>query len=287
MKITATIALAAMLISGWQAQAQTKRALCVGIGQYQDLKWNTIHSDNDITAHIVPMLKANGFAPENIMSLTNSQATSANIKHELEMLRQQTRPNDIVLVYLSGHGQQVTDLDGDEAIINNDPTDRLDEAFVPWDAKMSDGQKADWKYMKQILDDYIYETMTDICKKAGPKGKVTLISDACYSGDSYRCQETDYNPAPKRGTNTIYRLANDPSFPKYKEGPKEPRFTVIMAGRNLIYEVDDGNGQYCGPITKFMKDYNGKDTASQIKDQVEANSNASPVIAGPINQPLF
>ena len=101
-----------------------KRALIIGIGAYPDVDygWPVIHGDNDIV-FAKTMLVANGFKAGNIDTLRNEQATSHAIGEAFKKLIATAKTNDVVYIHFSGHGQQITDLDGDEE-------DGYDEAWV-------------------------------------------------------------------------------------------------------------------------------------------------------------
>ena len=126
MKLHKTFLFILLLLCGL-ANAQTKLALVIGIGDYpEESGWCKIHGDNDIPI-IVEMLEANEFGQNNIQILRNEAATKQNIMMELDLLVNKATPGDVVYIHFSGHGQQITDLDGDEP-------DGYDEAWIPYDA---------------------------------------------------------------------------------------------------------------------------------------------------------
>ncbi len=104
-----------------------RHALVVGIGDYSGGSgWSKINGDRD-AGLVVQMLERNGFLEEDIEVLLNARATKSNIRDAFAALCRQVGSGDIVYVHFSGHGQQVTDVNGDEE-------DGLDESFVPYDA---------------------------------------------------------------------------------------------------------------------------------------------------------
>lgn len=77
-----SIAFTAMLAAAGAADAgaQQKRALVIGIGDYPaESGWREINGDRDVEL-IVPMLRSNGFAQENIFTLVNEEATKSAIE---------------------------------------------------------------------------------------------------------------------------------------------------------------------------------------------------------------
>lgn len=161
------------------ASSQTKRALVIGIGRYEDKAWGTINGDKDVPL-MVAMLKNAGFT--HIVTLVNQQATKARIEGALKKLAQKCKSGDRVVIHFSGHGQQMTDLDGDEK-------DLLDEAWIPYDAyrKYCTRDRGE----KHLSDDEINKSLTAIRNKIGSKGEILVVVDACHSGDSSRGEEDE------------------------------------------------------------------------------------------------
>ena len=84
-------------------------ALIVGISHYQNLPANAQlkYPDRDAADVYSTLISPDGgqFPPENVHRLLDSEATDANIRHELEQwLPSVTRPDDRVLIYFAGHG---------------------------------------------------------------------------------------------------------------------------------------------------------------------------------------
>ncbi len=99
------------------AIAAERWAIVVGIGNYpQSSGWRPINGDKDLDL-VVPMLKKNGFPDGHITILANEQATKENIKKAIHSLLTNLRTGDIVYFHFSGHGQLVTDVNGDEDTI--------------------------------------------------------------------------------------------------------------------------------------------------------------------------
>ncbi|MEW6347755.1 MAG: caspase family protein [Thermodesulfobacteriota bacterium] len=109
---------------------------------------------------------------QNVTLLTGSQGTKARFVQELKALAQKTQPEDLVLVYFSGHGTQIPD------VAPIDEADGLDEAFVCYHDKqrLTPGDPD----LKNILfmDDEFAALMKQI-----PARRKVLIADSCHSGD--------------------------------------------------------------------------------------------------------
>ena len=154
--------------------AQTRRALVIGIGEQKDANWTKINGDKDVP-HVLRMLKDAGYTE--IQTLVNKQATKANIVSRFKSLAVETKKGDVVYIHFSGHGQLVTDVNGDEA-------DGWDEAWIPYDAYKNYCNED--KGEKHLVDDEINVLLSSIRNKIGVHGKILVVVDACHSGDSSR-----------------------------------------------------------------------------------------------------
>lgn len=154
--------------------AARKRALIVSISEYGPATgWGPIHADNDVPL-IQAVLAAQGFEPAAVQVLRDHDATREGILRTFrEELLEPARPGDLVAVFYSGHGQRITDDDGDEL-------DGYDEALVPYDAPASlDGG---YRGQRHLRDDTLHELIQELRKKVGSEGHVLVFLDSCFSG---------------------------------------------------------------------------------------------------------
>ena len=194
-----TIISALLLFSSEQLSAQTRRALVIGIGEQEDKSWTKINGDKDVPL-VQQMLQKAGYA--DIKTLVNKQATKAGIVAAFKKLTANCKSGDIVYIHFSGHGQQVTDVNGDEE-------DGWDEAWIPYDAYLRYDTKR-YKGEKHLIDDEVNILLTAIRDKIGNSGKLLVVVDACHSGDSSRGDDIDETvrgvkdefviPVERRGT---------------------------------------------------------------------------------------
>ena len=155
-------------------QAQTKRALVIGLGQQKDAAWGKINGDKDVP-YVVEMLQQANY--QHIRTCVNQEATKSNIVKEFERLTVSSQPGDIVYIHYSGHGQQVRDL-------NNDEPDGLDESWIPYDAYLK--PCAQDRGEKHLIDDEINHYLLKLRHRIGNAGKILVVVDACHSGDATR-----------------------------------------------------------------------------------------------------
>lgn len=174
-----------------------RHALVVGIGKYPaGSGWSKINGDRDIPL-VVRMLVRNGFEKSGIIVLANSDATRKAIEKAFERLEESVSAGDIVYIHFSGHGQQVTDIDGDEP-------DGLDEAFIPYDAGKVYSSGV-YEGENHIIDDDLNDWLSELKAAVGQKGMVLVSMDACHSGDATRGIDDDI-VAGVRGTADVFVL---------------------------------------------------------------------------------
>ncbi len=179
---------------------QTKHALILAVGNYPEIygnnSWKKINSLNDLEK-ILPMLDKQIFLESNQVVLKEEQVTVENIDQAFDNLIKKVEKGDIIYFHFSGHGQQIQDIDSDEA-------DGYDEALVCFDAPQVFYN--DYKFEKHYSDDRLKTKVDAIRKKIGAQGQVILVIDACHSGtitrgnntifrgSSIKCQSPNYKP---------------------------------------------------------------------------------------------
>ncbi|MFQ5641338.1 MAG: DUF4384 domain-containing protein [bacterium] len=158
------IALSGIVLS--PSYSQQKHALLIGVGDHVIESYSLLGPKNDIPAFRQLLIEKYGFQPENIEVLQGQNAIRSNIVTAFERrLIAPVGENDLALFYFSGHGTQITDVNGDEA-------DGLDEAFIPYDGQ-SEGTL--------LIDDDLATLVERI-----PTSQVVVIIDACHSGTGTR-----------------------------------------------------------------------------------------------------
>lgn len=86
---------------------QQKWALVVGIGQFTDTQiphLNYTTADANAMADALKDPNIGGFPVDNVHLLTDDQATTKNIKEQLNWIARHAQPNDLVVIYLATHG---------------------------------------------------------------------------------------------------------------------------------------------------------------------------------------
>lgn len=209
------VAIVAILIGGQTMNAETKRALLVGISDYGNAmedpnKWANISGANDVQL-LSPLFSEHGYT---VTSLVDSQATHAGITKALSELANESKKGDLVYIHFSMHGQPFEDLNGDEE-------DGWDEALIPVDAQMLYSEGV-YDGNNHLLDDELEVYFNDIRSKIGPEGHLYVILDACHSGTASRGDDDhirgtregftrsgkDYTPDRTKETNDYFTVTS-------------------------------------------------------------------------------
>ena len=212
---TSIIAIVAFLIGGQTMNAETKRALLVGISDYGNAMedpnmWANISGANDVLL-LSPLFSEHVYT---VTSLVDSQATHANITNALMDLAKESKKGDVVYIHFSMHGQPFEDLNGDEE-------DGWDEALIPVDAEMLYAEGV-YEGKNHLLDDELEVYFNDIRSKLGSEGQLIVILDACHSGTASRGDDDhirgtregftrsgkDYTPDRTQETNDYFTVAS-------------------------------------------------------------------------------
>ncbi len=159
------------------SQPAGNRVLLIGIDTYQNSKLNLPRgsSTTDVDNMRRLVIDSLGFAENQVLTLTNENATANNINTALQgWLVDQSETGSRVVLYYSGHGYYQDD-------DNDDEKDRYDEILVPHDVEILDASSQPWKAGRIIRDDRIGQILDQLQDR-----NVTMIIDACHSGTTTR-----------------------------------------------------------------------------------------------------
>lgn len=163
--LTATVIAGATLSFSIQAE---DRALLIGVGEYQNPKFNLPGIDLDINM-MQKAAKLMGY--DSIKTILNDGASLNNVTRTMEdYLVNGVSANDRVLIYYSGHGTRIPDLNGDEK------EDGADEVLTMYDLQQAKIQGKN-SLTGVLIDDKFNEILTKI-----PSKNILVLLDACNSG---------------------------------------------------------------------------------------------------------
>ncbi len=234
-----TIGLFFLLSVSVLSLAQNRYALLIGVGNYpKESGWNQIHGNNDVTI-IREYITTQGFSQDAIQELIDSVATKDNILRALSYLSSIAGNGDVCYIHFSGHGQQVTDLDGDEA-------DGFDEAWIPYDAKKY-YEEGVYEGQMHLIDDEINLYLAGLRARVGAAGRIIVTADACHSGSSTRgliAEETS-----QRGTADKFIIPKVSSNIVKKDLPVYWLFVGACKPFQTNYEIQSQEGIYYGSLS--------------------------------------
>ncbi len=147
-------------------------ALLIGVNQYVNLPANSLHyAVKDVTALRDILVRSYGFPLENIMVLTDAQATRDKIRAALDDLCDTKRigKDDRILIYFSGHGQSIKLGEGKEY-----------GYLIPYDAEkidLADSVNIAPYRRSCVSVGEIRETLD-----ASPARHILMLADCCFSG---------------------------------------------------------------------------------------------------------
>lgn len=241
---------------GLGAEARS-RALLIGINDYSASRlpvqrgviplrnWSDLDGAIQDVATIRDLLVVlHGFGKQDIVTLTNQEATRAEILRSLQQLAEETKKGDRVVFYFSGHGSQVRNSLTSEA-------DGLDESLVPADSRRG---------ACDIRDKELQPLFNGILDRGG---SLTVILDACHSGSGAR-NGLD-SGLRQRGIDVDPRDVRDPSG---GARPEERGALVLSAAEDfdLAFEIRDEQGLIRGAFTwalaRAMRDADPGEPAS-------------------------
>lgn len=164
-----------------------KKALFVGINKFANYPQfalnGCVNDAHDMEAMYKDLL---GFKSSEVKTLTDAQATKANIMSNLKSMVSDAKAGKLsyIVFSLSSHGTQMDDTSGDEP-------DGKDEAFVPYDIAQK-GNK--WDPNRIISDDEFHDLFSTLPNNV----LLEVYLDTCHSGSGLRGAEFGLNaPRPR------------------------------------------------------------------------------------------
>jgi len=141
-------------------------ALVVGINEYQNVR-NLKYAVNDAQAFYSLLVKQNQIPKENVILLTDQQASLRNLRRALgTQLKKRAGKEDMVIIFFAGHGATEKDASSPDG-------DGLEKYLLPVDAELED------IYTSAIPMREISHIFRRIKSE-----RIIFIADACYSGAS-------------------------------------------------------------------------------------------------------
>jgi len=248
---------------------QQKWALIVGIGNFTDTqvpRLNYTTADADAFAAALKDPNIGQFPADNVHVLTNENATTKNIKEELNWIARHAAPNDLVVIYVATHGTPRT----------------IDSAgganyLVTYDTEIYKAGSFD--------EDAMYATaypMVELANAVATRMKAlrtAIFLDTCYSGGS------------AAGGEQAAKLANQAPSQEMLSHMTDGTGRIVMAASQVDQESLESNDLHHGYFTYYLlqalKDGKGATPLSQVFASVAQQVSKSVSAQGAHQNPVM
>lgn len=243
----------------------TRRALCVGINHFKDYPDATLNGCINDAMDMAVFLKSIGFADDDIMVLTDAQATKAAIMQHLTQMVNDAKAGTLnrIVFSLSSHGTQVPDTNGDEK-------DKADEAFCPYDL----AQKGKVWHPDHIIPD---DELNALFAQLPAKVLLEVYLDTCHSGTGIKqLWPVRYLPPPAPIEDVWDEMQGAKSLEARKARPAVKAQRILWAGCRADQTSADAsfdnkpNGAFTYFYLKALHDLGSKATRNQIISQMRS-----------------
>lgn len=162
--------------------------LAIGINAYANTQYNLKYAVADATEFSAEIKRQIAKLPSNerveIISLTNKEATKANIMQRLNALAAVSQPEDTVVVYFAGHG-----------------TAQRNQFFlIPHDLGYKGSRKELTETgLQSILTHSVSDRELEAAFEKIDAGQFLLVIDACNSGQALEAEEKRRGPMNSKG----------------------------------------------------------------------------------------
>lgn len=226
---------------------QQKWALVIGIGQFSDHAVPTLHyttSDANAFAAALKDSAVGRFPADNVHVLTDTQATTRNIKEQLNWIARHAQPNDLVVIYVATHGSPrgLDTVGGASYIITYDT--EIDNADNP-------------------NEDALYATalpMVDLANTVATRMKAmrtAVILDTCFSGNAA-------SRARLMGTGVANAAPSKSMLNRMSEGTGRIVLAASDAGEESLESAQFQHGYFTWFLLQTLKTSGGLTPLSQV-----------------------
>ncbi len=208
------------------------KALLIGVDIYQNGFAPLVGVSEDIRM-MKQVAKIMGFDASQIITLTGQQASLFTVQQTMKGLANSLQADDKVLIYFSGHGSQIIDM-------NQDEKDGADEVLLLSNSAVV--RQANENTLVNVLVDDDFRNMLT----ALPSKQVIAIIDACHSGTIHKAFILNYSaqhsqeklfrykgmPTEQKHYASKGNLSTNRPVSKYNDNDEVQNYIVISASHD-------------------------------------------------------
>jgi len=231
---------------------QQKWALVIGISKFTDSaipRLNFTTADAKSFAAALEDPSVGGFPADNVHLLTDDQATTKNIKEELNWIARHAQPNDLVVIYIATHGTPRT----------------MDSAgganyLVTYDTQIYNAGAMD--------EDSMYATaypMVELANAVSTRMKAlrtAVFLDTCYSGGAAG------SGAPAAGDKLTSSAPSQAMLAHMTEGTGRIVMAASQVNEESLESNQLGHGYFTYYLLQVLKNDHGEAPLSQVYSTV-------------------
>jgi hypothetical protein len=240
---------------------QAKWALVVGISRFLDKEIPSLNfstQDADAFAAELKDPEIGRFPAENVREITNAEATTKNIKEQLNWIARSAQPNDLVVIYMATHGSPRS-LDSVSGV----------NYLITYDTEMYDQGSFD--------EDAMYGTalpMVELADAVATRMKALrtlVVLDTCYSGGSIG------NQVPANGKATVMAAPSHAMLEQMGQGTGRIVLAASQSDEESLESAKLGHGYFTYYLLQALK--SGKGNAPMSRVYAEVSKNVSQLAA--------
>jgi uncharacterized caspase-like protein len=248
---------------------QQKWALVIGVGNFTDAqvpKLNYTTADADAFAAALKDPSIGQFAADNVHELTNENATTKNIKEELNWIARHAQPNDLVIIYVATHGtpRTIDSAGGANYLVTYDTEVYKDGSFD---------------------EDAMYATaypMVDLANAVATRMKAlrtAVFLDTCYSGGSVA------GAAPSQ--KIVTEAPSKEMLSHMTDGTGRIVMAASQVDQESLESPDLHHGYFTYYLLQALKNGKGQTPLSQVFASVEQQVSKSVAAKGAHQDPVM
>jgi hypothetical protein len=234
---------------------QSKWALVIGISKFIDKEIPSLNfstQDADAFAAELKDPEIGRFPADNVREITNAEATTKNIKEQLNWIARNAQPNDLVVIYVATHGSPRS-LDSVSGV----------NYLVTYDTEMYDGGNLD--------EDAMYGSALPMVELADAVAtrmralRTLVVLDTCYSGGSVGSQASANKAA------TVKAAPSRAMLEQMGQGTGRIVLAASQSDEESLESAKLGHGYFTYYLLQALKAGKGNTPMSQVYAEVSKN----------------